>query len=390
MVLLVLSETALGGTRRLRDARLGVLDATLVVIVRQQAADEFQIEETFWGDKKRGDSLQLPGFRLFTVPEDGPDIVEPISTGTRILLFLRPASAEASRWEITDYGHCFFWVQEPGRIFELRNTALQAVAMRRRWEEAASVPDPLRRVEALWPFLRLREYGTSFLEHTKLELRKIGPVAGDYFAEQFDAMSHDDRSELYYESGSYGSEKLHQRMILQLKTQQRAYEGFLAVHGLDGKAFLQNWNSVPQDVRDAYHEIPSLLYGLASISNRADLPLIREVAVWAVENKVDQAREMTLMNFRVMPDRENLPGIDAIWKDAEQHEGQDKEIILHDVIGALCAHRFPETVPLLAPFVTHPYAGPEVEDALTQIVGKDLGRNPNSWVDWYQARKPRE
>jgi hypothetical protein len=228
------------------------------------------------------------------------------------------------------------------------------------------------------------------LEHTKLELRKIGPVAGDYFAEQFDAMSYDNRSGLYYEFGSYGSEKLHQRMILQLKTQQWAYEGYLAAHGLDGKAFLQNWNSVPPDVRDVYGEIPSLLYGLASICDRADLPLIREVGVWAVENKVDQAGEMALMNFRVMPDRENLPAIEAIWKYSEQHADQDKEIILHDVIGALCAHRFPETVPLLAPFVTHPHAGPEVEDALTKIVGKDLGRNPNTWVDWYQARKPGE
>jgi len=361
-----------------------------VAIVRQRAADEYQIEEVYWGDARVGDSISLTGFSLTTKQQYGPDIVAPISAATRILLFLQRKKGDPNSWEPTDFGYCFFWVQESGRVFELRNIAQQAVALRQRWEYAVAMPDLRKRVEALWPFLRLREYGTSFLEHTKAELRKIGLVAGDYFAEQFEAMPRDDRWVLYYESGGYGSEKLHQTMIRELIRQQQAYEDSLAAHGMEGRDVLENWNSVPQDIQDAYGEIASLLYGLRSFKDRADLPLVRDVAIRAVKNGVDQAREMALGAFREMPDKGNLPVIDTIWKDAVRRGGQDKELIAHDVVGALCAHRFPETVPLLAPFVVHPYAGPEVEDALSQIVGKDLGRDPKAWLDWYESHKPTE
>lgn len=390
LVLLLATETASSRIVPRRDARQGILDAELVAIVSQRAADEYRIEEVFWGDARVGDSIRLKDFNLFTKQQYGSDIIDPISPATRILLFLQHKKGDMSSWEPTDYGYCFFWVQEPARVFELRNIAQQAVALRRRWEDATKIPDPRKRVEALWPYLRLREYGTSFLEHTKVELRKVGPVAGDYFAEQFDAMPYLDRSLLYYESGSYGSERLHQTLIRHLKNQQQAYEGVLAAHGLEGKAVLENWNSVPQDIQGAYSEVPSLLYGLRSFADRADLPLIRDVAIWAVKHGVDQACEMALGAFREMPDKDNLPTIESIWRDLENRPSKNKEIIRHDVIGALCAHRYSEAVPLLARFVAHRYAGPEVNDALSQIVGRDLGRDPKAWLDWYEKHKPLE
>ncbi len=369
------------------SAREGVLDAQLVAIVRQKASDTFQLEEVFWGDAEAGDSISLPGFKLSTTQEYGPDLIEPISSSTRILLFLQHKKDDPNSWEPTDYKSCFFWVQKPDRVFQLRNMAQEAVALLRRWEQATSISDPQKRVEALWPYIHIREYGLSFLEHTKAELRKTGPVAGDYFAEKFDAMSPDDRSPLYYEAGSYGSERLHQTLISEVKKDRQLYEQLLASHGLDGRAVLENWNSVPQDVRNAYGEVPSLLYGLRSIKDRADLPLFRETAIWAVKFGSEQSCEMALGTFREMPDEDNLPTIAAIWAESENRSTDYRESIFHDVVGALCAHRFPEAVPLLAPFVTHPYAGPEVEDALSRIVGKDLGRTPKAWLDWYETYK---
>lgn len=387
--LVVLSSADLGFTKlvRPRSAREGILDAQLVAIVRQKAPDLYEIEEVYWGNAEAGDSISLQGFQLSTRQEYGADLIDPISSETRILLFLRHKTDDPSGWEPTDYGYCFFWVQETERIFQLRNTAQAAVALRRRWEEAASIPDPQRRVEGLWPYIHLQEYGVSFLEHTKAELRKTGQVAGDYFAQQFDGMSPDDRSPLYYEAGSYGSEKLHQTMIRQLRREQQDFQGFLATRGLSGRAFLENWNSVPQDIKDAYGDISGILYGLRSIEDRADLPLFRDVAIWGVKFGAEQACEMALGAFREMPDKDNLPAIYAIWEGFADSSMEYREPIFHDVVAALCAYRFPETVPLLAPLVTHPYAGSEVEDALSQIVGKDLGRTPQPWLDWYAMRK---
>jgi hypothetical protein len=368
-----------------RDARDGVLDAQLVVIVRQNSADVYEIDEVFLGKAAPGDSISLPGFQLATRQSIGPDKLERISNATRILLFLQHKKNDPNAWEPTDYGYCFFWVQEPDRVFELRNIARSAVALRHRWEDAARLTDLQERVEALWPYIYLRDYGVSFLEHTKVELRKAGVIAGDYFAGQFDNMSPDERSPLYYEAGSYGSEKLHQTMIRHLEIEQLTIESFEVAHSFDAKALRENWNSMPKDVRSLYGDIPGLLYGLRSIGDRADLPLFRGAAAHALKFGPEQALIQALGAFREMPDKENLATIAVIWKSSESGGSEDREMVQHDVIGALCTHNYPETVPLLAPFITHPYAAPEVEDALSRIVGTDLGRTLQPWLEWYQA-----
>jgi hypothetical protein len=72
-----------------RDYRNGIWDAELVVIVSQESPNSFRVGEVFLGNANKGNSLELPGFRLFTEQQYGPDIVEPITSDTRILLFLR-------------------------------------------------------------------------------------------------------------------------------------------------------------------------------------------------------------------------------------------------------------------------------------------------------------
>lgn len=385
VVSLLLSDSALSRIVPQRDARQGILDAALVVIVKPQTATEYEIEEAFWGDASPGDSIHLPGFRLFTMQRYGPDLVEPISPGTRILLFLQHKKEDPSRWEPTQHGYCCFWVHDPGRVFELRNIAQEAMALRQRWEEAASIPDPRQRVEALWPYLRLMQYGSRFFERTKLELHKAGPVAGDYFAEQFDEMSRQDRSLLYHEAAAYGSEALHQTLIHHIKSQQQLYEHLLVEHGLDGKAVLEDWNNISEEIRNIYGEVYYALAGLAGFKDRNDLPMIREVALWAVEHGLGQTCEAALGAFRNMPDKSNLPIIEAIWKEYAPLETEGNRIIRYEVIRSLTAHLFPETIPLLAPFVTDSFAGPEVRDALSKIVGQDLSGNPRPWLDWYQT-----
>jgi hypothetical protein len=251
LVLLLLSGTALGTLARPRDAHECILDAALVVIVSQQTADDYRIEEVFLGDHNPGDSLHLPGLKLFTRREEMPDIIDPILPNTRILLFLQHKKDDPNAWEPTSYGYCFFWVQESSRVFQLREIARQAVTLRQRWEQAASIPEPRKRVEALWPYLHLREYGARIFERTKLELQKTGPVAGDYIAEQLDALPRLDWPLLCHEAGVYGSEKLHQTVIRNVRDQQQLYERLVVGRGLDRKAAVEDWNALPDEAIDA-------------------------------------------------------------------------------------------------------------------------------------------
>jgi len=85
--LLVCSRVSFAKLVAARDYRNGILDAELVVIVSQESPSSFRVQEEFLGSANKGDFIELPGFRLFTEQQYGPDIVEPITPNTRILLF---------------------------------------------------------------------------------------------------------------------------------------------------------------------------------------------------------------------------------------------------------------------------------------------------------------
>jgi hypothetical protein len=388
--LLVLSCLLLSSTVSLAklvpagDYRNGILDAELVVIVSQESPGNFRVEEAFLGSGNNGDAIELPGFRLFTEQECGPDIVEPVTSDTRILLFLRHKKDRPAAWEPTYFGYSFFWVQNPEQVSQLRNTAEEAVALRRRWEEAANTPDLRRRVQALWPFLSMKDYGVDIREHTELALQKIPPISGDYFAERFDEMPRLDRIDLFSYAGLYGGEKLHQKLINHIKAQQHLYEGFVSTYNLDKHNALASWNTIPDPVKDSSGDIYYGLAGLASFQRRDDLPMIREIARWAVEYGLEQTCAAALNAFRTVPEKQNLPVIALIWQSFPLVRDGNASFYI-DVIRALSTHKYAQTIPLLAPFVTDGFAGTEVQAALTTIVGQDLGGTPEPWMAWYRT-----
>jgi hypothetical protein len=291
----------------------GVLDAELLAIVKPAGSGAFTAEEVFLGTARSGDVIALPDFKLSTPQPNGPDIVEAITEKTRILMFLRHSAARA--WELTGYDGCFFWVDDGGQILQLENIAKRALDARERWEKAAQISEPSERVAALWEFVFRYKYGRTFFEHTMAELRKAGVPAGDYIAEKFDSMSWNDRAPFYNEAGVYGSERLHEKLISNLEQDRNAYETFVLKSGWNPKEVFSHWNELPESAKDLYGEIYYGLAGLASFKNRGDLPLIRDVALWAVENHLEQTSEAALDAFRAMPDQDNLPVIAAIQRE---------------------------------------------------------------------------
>lgn len=370
-----------------RDPRDAILDAELVVIVHQQAAGEFQVDEVFLGNVTKGDSLVLPDFKLFTQQTHGPDIIDPITPDTRILLFLQHKKDAPQAWEPTSYGNSFFWVQDAQLLEQLRSTARFAVELRRTWQAAADIADPAQRAAALWPFLSWRDYGPNFFEHTNAELKKAAPAGGDLIAERFADMSPGDRSMLYKDAGDYGSEELHQTLRNHLMLQLRLYEKAVSAWKLRPEDVLSNWNTLPENVKDISGEIYYGLAGLASFHDRSDLPDIREIARWAVHYHLEQTSEAALGAFRTMPDQANLPVISLIQEKFAIHAVEnDTQSFNIELIRSLCTHKFPETVPVLAPFVTDGFAGREAQAALADIAGQDLGDSPESWLSWYRAK----
>lgn len=177
-----------------RDPLDGALDATVIAIISRQSPSTFRVEDVFLGEVARGQSLSLPGFKLAVEDTSafmtGVERIEPIYSNTRILIFLKPAAAAArgsekfGEWAIAGFGNCYFWSHDPDQISSLQSMAIGALALRQSWEAARDLPDERRRVEALWPYLW--NDNRRCYSQTEAARLKIGPVAGDYIAEQLE------------------------------------------------------------------------------------------------------------------------------------------------------------------------------------------------------------
>ena len=356
-----------------KDPLNGVLDAQLVVIVMQLPGERpgmFRITEEFLGDRAVGGSIDLGDFKLSIPQESGPDIVEPITSATPILLFLQKSKDSPTRWEPTYFGESFFWVENLQNSGLLRRTAERAVELRGQWEQAAHTSDPKQRVAALWPFLSFT-YGVSFYEHTEAELKKAAPA--EFFAVRFDDERMVARSL---------TRKQHGNLRSQLEQQQHVYEEFISASGRLPKDV--EWKTLPEKLQDAIRGISSGLHELDAFHDRDDLPLIRAAAFWSVRYHQERIAYAAVDAFRDMPDHANLPVIDTLIKEFQSgYKPGTWTGVVWDAERTLCEYRYPETVPLLAPFVADDFTGRGAQFCLKEIVGSDLGRNPKAWIEWY-------
>jgi len=132
---------------------------------------------------------------------------------------------------------------------------------------------------------------------------------------------------------------------------------------------------MPENVKDIYGDIYYGLAGLASFRDEDDLPMIRDIARWRSSMDLEQTCEAALDAFRTMPDKDNLPVISLIWKKFPLVAARATKIFHIDVIRLCARHKYVQTIPLLAPFVTDGFAGAEAQAALAEIVGRDLGQS---------------
>lgn len=390
-----------------RDPRDGAIDASVIAILKQQSPGVFEVQEAFLGEVHPGEKLQLPGFSLVVEDESsifaGVTRTEPIGADTRILVFLKPAKDDLERhvrygdWVIAGLGNCYFYTQNPDDLTELHHFAASALALRHSWESARNIGDERKRVEALWPFLWDRD-GSCF-DATQAEFRKIGPVAGDYIAEQFDSLTYLQRSRLLRDIDIYRSAPLHRAVADDLANQERLWAQLLSRHG--GAATYDRVSppgrmrySPPRAVDfdadradDIYGEMYYGLSGLAKFEDRGDLQLIQETARWALKYRFKQVDDAAVDAFRRMPARENVPIIGAIWSEYSKRPYRGNELHSFDVMRALETHPYPETIPVMAQFVNAPFADDIARRFLVRITGVDLGGNQKAWLRWWAANR---
>jgi hypothetical protein len=372
------------------DYRVGILDADLVCIVSQQAPDVFKVDEVFLATGPAVESVRLPGFQLATEQQYGPDTVEPITPNTRILMYLRHKKNATSSWEVVNHGLSFLWVQNPEQTPRLRSLAEKGVDLRRRFEAATNIHDPLQRAEALWPFLDMSTFGPEVARRAEGVLKQTAPVSGDYFAEHFDELPHDQRMDLLRDAGEYGGDKLHEIVKEFISEQEKIFDDYASANKLGDELNQKQWYSMPPTVTASTGYVYYGAAGLAKFHRRGDLPLFREIGIWGIKYGMYQPSEAALDAFRDMPDEENLPVIAAIRERFKRGTfgvitDQPDGLLKYETLRALETHIYGKSIPQLVPFLKDDGFGEEAEDALTKIVGRDLGQKPGPWLAWYEA-----
>ena len=390
-----------------RDPLDAALDSTLIVIMKEQSQDRFEVEEVFLGDVVKGQILVLPAFRL--IVEDtssfisGRERVEPIYSNTRILVFLKPDPValadgqERPHWVVAGHGNCYFWSHDPSNLESLRAMAKKALALRTSWETARQLAYKQQSAEALWPYLW--NYNHSCYKQTETALQGLGAVAGDYIAGQLERMSYQQKGLFLIHSSTYGSVRLHDALIRELKMQQGLWEevlhrrkGFAAYDEIDrpGRMHYNPRRTQDADVDEAA-DINGVLYygftGLGGFHDRNDLPFFREAALWGIKYRFKQLDDAALAAFAEMPDRANLAIIESIWTEYSTRPFVGNELHSFDIIRTLNTHRFPETIPLMAQFVKSGFMEDVAREFLVQITGTDLGSDSESWIVWYESHK---
>ena len=383
-----------------RDPHDGALDATLIVIMKPQSADTFVVEETFLGSAALGDSLWLPGFQL--VVEDtsqfiaGRERSEPIQSNTRILVFLKPSKNAYQTWEVAGLGNCYFWSHDPHQLAPLREMARRALDLRASWNAAHDLTDERQRVEALWPYLW--NYNGACQKKTLSALKAAGPAAGDFIAAKLLDLDTNQQEVLLWDAAAYRSQVLHAGIVKLLQSRIAAWGELLARRGgfatydqVDPPR-MRYFPRRPQDAgADEADDLYGVLYNgfvaLAGFRDRADLRFIRESATWALKYRFKQVDDAVLGAFQDMPDKENLPIIKAIWEEYSQRPFAGNELHPFDLMKALDAHRYMETIPLMALFVNVGFGQDIARRFLVQMTGVDFAGDTKAWTEWYEAHR---
>lgn len=373
----------------LHDPKRGVLEASLIVIVRQVSPYKYCIEETLLGDKQAGELLFLPDFRIVERKDGWRKTEEPITPDTRILLLLMPDIEEPGGWGICSRGECYSWVRNPERVVELRKAAEDALALRREWEAARDIPDARQRVKALWQYLWNHEYLLHF--QTKAELNKSDAVTTDYIASQLETLDMSQLWMLLSDFGGYGGIYSHNLLLAYMQKWREAYDREVKDNPIEKGADPHNLRPPLGAIRG---KLSCGLEGLRRYKINADLPYIRDLAMWAINIQSISICIKALDAFREMPDKENVPVIEAILqgfsREAILQVCSSEEGMIMTAFPALELHLYPESIPLLVRHLNHEFWGRSMKEALRKIVGKNLGKEPEAWLNWYKTHKGKE
>ena len=150
-----------------------------------------------------------------------------------------------------------------------------------------------------------------------------------------------------------------------------------------------DWSMVSEKERNAMSDWQTAIYAAAEIGDARALEHFREAAVWGAKHGDQQLLEYAVRGMRRSPTELNLPTFQEILASLPREaEGFGKHAAYY-VLLSLIDHRFHDAIPILASQLDHPdeYNQRQAHRGLKGVVGKDLGRKKQPWMEWYSQNK---
>jgi hypothetical protein len=264
------------------------------------------------------------------------------------------------------------WSRTPQALYHEIDAALEK---RLRYFAALNNQDPQKKIELLMPFLDDNRSWLYWLDAVH-SLAAIGPAGGKTLREMAKAPS-DFRLSILEAIGNSGDPE-----SVPFLTQ-------LVEHG---KPMLRDfrWATATPDQRRTINEWQVGLCALSKINSPNAVSVLRDsLSDWeqVEESYMWRASDCIHNGLNRNPDIENLRAFQKVYRLYPRWygwQGSDRWASWL-AMGFLEKHRFKEAIPLLVEQLDHPDAATSDEAVriLREIVGTDLGKSKDAWLEWY-------
>lgn len=386
-----------------------VLKSELIVEAKEIGkGDRVSVERVFSGPAKPSDTIVVEGLaevehRVYERAGRPTRKKRRSFKGAKALLFLI-RSKDGRNWRLFDNvfalrwivgGQVYLWqpiVMTPGPYAFLRDRAVRDVdelyqaiekglEKRARFQATLQHEDAKQKTKGLLEFIDPKEHD-AYVGEAVRQLAPLGPAVADTLREQLTLPDQirSRRRRILFAMGRL-KDKGSVPCLLEIAAKsKRLLE--------KGEAPFDKRKAPPEE-QEAYLDWTAAIDALERIGHARALPPFREALLWAVKRR---DRHMVFIASHALGScraRENL----ATFKKAlELCPRRDPEGFGYDaanhMIRFLARHEFPETVPILAAQLDHPWGENQklAHKGLTRIVGKDLGPQKAPWLEWYDRK----
>jgi HEAT repeat protein len=262
----------------------------------------------------------------------------------------------------------------------LRLLMSDLITEKQQFDQAINEPDHKVRAQRLVPFLQ-PGINWCYFNRSLEDLSGLGPLGVTLLQHEAEQPAQQPRRCEILQA--LGKSKEPSAVPYLLSLAQSLHAQFTQVEGL----FLRS--QVSESMRDQFNTWQSTIYALAAIGDKRALPVLRDAAIWGAQHGDQQCVEYAVRGLAAAPSPDNLPCFTSVFSALPRTTDGFGRFAAYSTLLALIEHKYVQAVPLFSSQLDHPdaYNCRQAHRGLVELVGRDLGKQAEPWMQWYENMK---